>query len=152
MIARLTQGVIPAIVLLDSLQQQAFYIGSNLVATKAKKPTSKKTAGAKAETTVTRIKATDSKKSAPAKAVAKPVTQKSEKNTAAISAKSALTPFIALGTYFKGAWYELRQVRWPNRKQTWGLTAAVVVFSLFFIIMIVLLDALFKYLFELILI
>lgn len=152
MIARLTQGVIPAIVLLDSLQQQAFYIGSNLVATKAKKPTSKKTAGAKTETTVTRIKATDSTKAASVKKVAKSAPKKSETKATSVSAKSALTPFIALGTYFKGAWYELRQVRWPNRKQTWGLTAAVIIFSVFFIIMIVLLDALFKYLFELILI
>ncbi|MBC7868794.1 preprotein translocase subunit SecE [Candidatus Saccharibacteria bacterium] len=56
-----------------------------------------------------------------------------------------------MGIYFKGAWYELRQVRWPDRKQTWGLTAAVMIFSAFFIVLIVLLDALFKYLFEIIL-
>lgn len=65
--------------------------------------------------------------------------------------KSIATPFIALGTYFKGAWYELQQVTWPNRKATWSLTAALLAFTLFFVVMILLLDALFKYLFELIL-
>ena len=32
--------------------------------------------------------------------------------------------------YFAGAWYELKQVRWPNRSASWGLTIAVVLFSL----------------------
>lgn len=61
------------------------------------------------------------------------------------------TPFTALGRYFKGAWYELKQVRWPNRKATWSLTVAVIVFTLFFALLILLLDAGFKYLFELML-
>ena len=52
--------------------------------------------------------------------------------------------------YFKGAWVELRLVRWPNRKASWGLTLAVTLFSLFFVAIVVLLDALFKSLFELI--
>lgn len=55
-----------------------------------------------------------------------------------------------IGGYFKGAWFELRQVRWPNRKATWALTLAVILFSLFFVALIVLLDMLFKYIFELI--
>jgi preprotein translocase SecE subunit len=58
--------------------------------------------------------------------------------------------FARIGGYFKGAWYELRQVRWPNRKATWGLTLAVILFSVFFTVLIVLLDILFKYIFELI--
>ena len=57
----------------------------------------------------------------------------------------------AIGGYFKGAWKELRQVRWPNRKSTWGLTFAVLLFTAFFFMLITLLDAGFKYLFELIL-
>ncbi len=56
----------------------------------------------------------------------------------------------AIGGYFKGAWFELRQVRWPNRKATWALTVAVILFSAFFVVLIVLLDTLFKYIFELI--
>ena len=50
--------------------------------------------------------------------------------------------------YFKGAWIELKQVRWPDRKSTWGMTFAVVLFTLFFVVLILLLDAGFKYLFE----
>lgn len=57
-------------------------------------------------------------------------------------------PFRAVGGYFKGAWVELRQVRWPNRKATWGLTLAVILFSLFFALVIVGLDAAFSYLFK----
>ena len=62
-----------------------------------------------------------------------------------------LRTFVAFGGYFKGAWFELRQVRWPNRKATWSLTGAVLAFTGFFVLIILLLDVLFKYLFELIL-
>jgi preprotein translocase SecE subunit len=57
-------------------------------------------------------------------------------------------PFRAFGGYFKGAWVELRQVRWPDRRATWSLTFAVMVFSLFFALVITGLDALFSYLFK----
>lgn len=53
--------------------------------------------------------------------------------------------------YFRGAWYELRQVRWPTRRATWSLTAAVLGFSAFFIVFILLLDTFFNYIFETIL-
>lgn len=57
-------------------------------------------------------------------------------------------PFRAIGTYVKGSWYELKQVRWPNRKQTWALTLAVILFSLFFGVLIFLLDFAFTVLFK----
>ena len=57
-------------------------------------------------------------------------------------------PFRAIGGYFKGAWVELRQVRWPDRKATWGLTLAVILFSLFFSLVILGLDWVFSYLFK----
>lgn len=60
-------------------------------------------------------------------------------------------PAKATGGYFKGAWTELRQVRWPNRRATWSLTVAVLVYTAFFVVIILLLDALFKYMFEFIL-
>ena len=60
-------------------------------------------------------------------------------------------PFVMIGGYFKGSWQELRQVRWPNRRTTWSMTGALVAFTAFFVVLILLLDALFKYLFELIL-
>lgn len=53
-----------------------------------------------------------------------------------------------VGGYFKGAWLELRQVHWPTRKSTWGLTLAVLMFSAFFVVFITLLDAGFKFAFE----
>jgi preprotein translocase subunit SecE len=60
-------------------------------------------------------------------------------------------PAKATGGYFRGAWTELRQVRWPNRRATWSLTLAVLIYTAFFVVVILLLDALFKYMFELIL-
>ncbi len=58
--------------------------------------------------------------------------------------------FQHIGRYFKGSWYELKQVRWPSRGATWGLTLAVLIFSGFFVGLIVLLDLGFSSLFELI--
>ena len=65
--------------------------------------------------------------------------------------RNPLTPLKAIGSYFGGAWYELKQVRWPNRRATWGMTGAMLGFTAFFVVIILLLDALFKYLFDLIL-
>ncbi len=40
-------------------------------------------------------------------------------------------PFVALGHYVRDSWRELRQVEWPDRRETWQLTVAVIGFSLF---------------------
>ena len=103
---------------------------------------------------VTRIKATDTaaSKSAAPKAL---TSTKSKKNAKKIKAPSEPTNWFTkmlagIGGYFKGAWYELKQVRWPTRKATWGLTVAVLLFSAFFVVLILLLDAFFKFIFELI--
>lgn len=58
--------------------------------------------------------------------------------------------FASIGDYFKGAFYEIRQVRWPDRNTTWRMTGALLLFTAFFVILILLLDALFEYLFKLI--
>ena len=111
------------------------------MATKGKKSKTVST-----EAKVTRIKATDTK------APKKKTTETSAKvETETSETKERRNPFVATGEYFKGAWYELKQVRWPTRRATWGMTAALLVFTTFFVIFILLLDALFKYLFELIL-
>lgn len=93
-----------------------------------------------AETKVTRISAKD----APKKTGKKPVAAK----------RASKNPFLKalsrIGGYFKGAWVELRQVRWPTRRATWELTLAVILFTAFFLAVIILLDLLFKYIFELI--
>ena len=60
-------------------------------------------------------------------------------------------PFVALGRYLRDSWRELRQVRWPNRKATWKMTLAVLVYCAIFIVFIMLLDALFTFIFDLLL-
>lgn len=106
---------------------------------------------------VTRIKATDTAgksskdKSAVtkvAKAIKAPKTTKTVK--VAKEPKNGFTKALfGIGRYFKGAWIELKQVRWPTRKATWELTLAVILFSAFFVVLILLLDAFFKFIFEL---
>lgn len=58
--------------------------------------------------------------------------------------KPAKAKKTAKENYFVGAWRELRQVHWINRRSTWKLTLAVLAFSLFFIIIILLFDFLFN--------
>lgn len=60
-------------------------------------------------------------------------------------------PFVAIGRYLKESWHELRQVRWPNRKYTWKMVLAVIIYSAMFMVIISLLDLLFSWLFGLIL-
>lgn len=55
-------------------------------------------------------------------------------------------PFLAIGRYFRDSWRELRQVRWTNRRATWALTLAVVLFSAFFAIFVLLFDWVFQWL------
>lgn len=62
-----------------------------------------------------------------------------------------LRPFVYLWRYVRDSWLELRQVRWPNRKATWKMVLAIVIYSAFFMILITLLDLLFTWLFSLIL-
>jgi preprotein translocase subunit SecE len=64
--------------------------------------------------------------------------------------KGLLKVIFNIGGYFKGSWAELKMVMWPDRKSTWGLTLAVILFTAFFAILIVLLDDGFKELFKLI--
>lgn len=105
---------------------------------------------------VTRITAKDEapKKTAAAKTVASKKKSSPKKVKTGVVAPSTSRRkkniFSKMGAYFKGAWVELRQVRWPNRRATWALTLAVIVFSLFFVGLIVLLDMFFQYIFELI--
>ena len=118
------------------------------MAVKPKKSTAVKATNSEAN--VTRIKATDADSNA--KVVSSAIKAiKPTKSKLKTPSRGLLRPLVATGEYFKGAWYELLQVRWPDRRATWSLTAAVLIFSAFFTVLIVLLDALFKYLFELIL-
>ncbi len=121
----------------------------------------------KANTKVTRIKATDdstskastrAKAAKPAEIVSKKATKapvKNKKSAKVSTANANVAPaepsknvFARIGGYFKGAWVELKQVRWPTRKATWSLTLAVLLFSAFFVVLILLLDALFQFIFK----
>lgn len=90
-------------------------------------------------------------KSAAPKAAATNAKAKKEKKSRKPLPKAVRAPFMpfaAFGRYVKGSWQELRQVRWPNRKATWALTLAVLLFTAFFVVIIVALDAAFQQLFE----
>ena len=60
-------------------------------------------------------------------------------------------PFVALGRYLRDSWKEIRQVRWPNRKATWKMVIAVLIYTALFMIIILLLDLFFRFIFGLIL-
>lgn len=124
------------------------------MAEKKKTPSkSKKEAGE--DTKVTRIKATDTRSTGAKKqATVKKDTKSTSKEPAKVSTsrkeqqEPRKNPIVAFGGYFKGAWDELRQVRWPNRRTTWGLTLAVIIFTVFFVVLIVVLDYAFQWIFD----
>lgn len=106
-----------------------------------------KSSSKSSETKVTRIKASD----AASKQKTTNISKKAEKSTitAAHQKPKKARALRAIGRYFKGAWVELGQVRWPDRRATWGMTGALLAFTAFFVVVILLLDAGFKYLFKL---
>ena len=57
-------------------------------------------------------------------------------------------PFRKIGGYSHASWQDLRQVRWPNRKMTWKLVSAVIIYTVIFAAFIMLLDAGFTLLFN----
>ncbi len=106
----------------------------------------------KSDTKVTRIKASDSK----VKKTSKPARSPKIIDTTEVAptkprrVRISAGPFARIIRYVKGSWYELRQVRWPDRRATWGMTGALLAFTAFFVVIIVILDAAFAYLFKLI--
>ena len=126
------------------------------MANKAKK--SSKGAAASSDENVVRIKASSSSskktKAEQAETTATPIAGKAAKPMKVKKPGTGIRGFGALrtvGNYFKGAWVELRLVRWPTRSATWSLTFAVLAYSAFFVLLVLLLDAAFKYLFDFIL-
>lgn len=96
---------------------------------------------ASSKTTVRRIKATDD---APKKekAVAKKINKPTKITTKASKKSGERGGLIG---YFKGAWEELKLVRWPTRSATWAMTTAVLIFTFVFVVLILLLDAAFNW-------
>lgn len=121
-------------------------------ATAAADPTKPKTKAkpAKAKTKIAKTQAKQQTKLAKTKAKA----AKAKTNTPEKPLKQVFIlarPFVALGRYLRNSWRELRQVRWPNRTATWKMTLAVLVYCAIFIVFIMLLDALFTFIFDLLL-
>ncbi len=91
-------------------------------------------------------------------APAKPKTAKPAKTTKNSTDEKPLKevfilarPFVAFGRYLRDSWREIRQVRWPNRKATWKMTLAVFIYCAIFMVFILVLDALFTFIFNLLL-
>ena len=80
-----------------------------------------------------------------AKPSAKTKTASKSKNS-----KSRRNPLSAITGYFRGAWQEIKQVRWPDRRSTWGMVGALIVFTAALFLVIILLDYGFAWLFKLI--
>ena len=57
-------------------------------------------------------------------------------------------PFVALGRYIRDSFAEMRQVRWPDRKSTWKMTLSVIFYVILVATFIMLVDALFTFLFN----
>ncbi len=109
---------------------------------------------------ITKIKASEPKKT---KKTTKPATvaKKTEKAKKVAEPKKTVAsekkvfvlfrPFVAFFQYLKSAFKEIRQVRWPNRKATWKMVLAVLVYTALFVVIISLLDLFFTWLFNIIL-
>lgn len=85
-----------------------------------------------------------------AKTIQKPA--KTSKNTEEKPLKEVFVrarPFVAFGRYLRDSWREIRQVRWPNRKATWKMTFAVLVYVALFMVFLSLLDVFFTFIFDL---
>ncbi len=79
--------------------------------------------------------------------------QATEKDTKSVKQQIAdadrkVNVFRRIGGYFKGSWEELKLVRWPDRRATWKMTGALIVFTLAFAVLILLLDYGFQQLFQ----
>lgn len=100
---------------------------------------------ASSKTTVRRIKATDDAPKKEKTTVKKATKTKSKVTSPATKITKKTSDRGTLTGYFKGAWEELKLVRWPTRSATWAMTAAVIVFTAVFIVLILLLDAAFNW-------
>lgn len=110
----------------------------------------------RSKTNITKISAKKSSSAedpkSPAAKQSAPKTKKSSHERAEKPLKEVFLlarPFVALGRYLRDSWREIRQVRWPNRKLTWKMTFAVLVYCAIFIVFIVLLDMFFTFIFNL---
>lgn len=98
------------------------------------------------EASKTQAKKTAKKPSKIGAALTKRVGQKAE---AGIKRDVKMPKWLrAIGGYFVGSYRELRQVKWPNRRASWSLTFAVIVFTTVLVVFILSLDYGFEQLFK----
>lgn len=71
-------------------------------------------------------------------------TKKKRRITAKKVAETSIYPAKSFGGYLKNSWIELKKVIWPDRGATWSMTGALIIFTGFFLLLITLLDYLFK--------
>ena len=79
----------------------------------------------------------DSSKDKPRKSRKSRLWSSLEKNPVVKLLFIALSPITAVlrvitPRYIKNSWREVRQVTWPNRRETWRLTIAVFIFAIVF--------------------
>ena len=77
-------------------------------------------------------------------------TKTASKTSKSKNSKSRRNLLSAITGYFRGAWQEIKQVRWPDRRSTWGMVGALIVFTAALFLAIILLDYGFAWLFKLI--
>ncbi|MBM3209960.1 preprotein translocase subunit SecE [Candidatus Saccharibacteria bacterium] len=107
---------------------------------------------------VTRIKANDSRANKVKtierkKPVSKATSEQNQRKMTddKLSTERGGNVFVRFGRYVRGAWHELMEVRWPTRRATWSMTGAVLIFTAFFAVFILSLDALFNWLSQMVL-
>ena len=111
-----------------------FLIGETMADTPAKL---KKPARTLRQTTEDKAKTKKRRLKAPVKKVSGPLGKAKNKVSKGVPSKIGrkLVP-----KYFRNSWVELKQVTWPNRKQTIKLTFAVIAFATVFGIIIAVVD------------
>lgn len=90
-----------------------------------------------------------SKKSAKAEVSAKKSAKTNDRSAKHAKSKHG-NPLRALTGYFRGSWQEIKQVRWPDRRTTWSMVGALIIFTVALFLVIILLDYGFAWLFKLI--
>lgn len=103
-----------------------------------------KTRKDEAEEKVTRKVSVKAKNSESKKSVAE---RKAKEKSIKKAEKQAAKKDKKVG-YFRGAFQEIRQVRWPNRKETWKMTLSVILYVVILAAAIMLLDALLQFIFN----
>ena len=101
-------------------------------------------------TTISQTSESAAAKSTPVETT-EPVAAKTKAKPAKANQKtSSKNPIKRFGRYVKGSFAEIKMVKWPTRKETWKMTFAVLFYSALIVVIVLLLDNLYAWLFKLI--